>query len=147
MTLRTGQGPAGHAPGVDRVAVDREPARQEPLLLLRAEQRVSQQVDVFRDPQDLSSGGNRSQQCGQVTWDRSFVRASVAAEVWPSVLCVLAIAVTAIHQRASSDFALPTSIILVGAGQAVAPSTLATRSTQPTIPMTIRKNKRLLIWW
>ena len=53
VAVRAGQAPAGHPPGVDRVAVDREPAGEEPLLPLGAEHRVAEQLDVLRDPQHL----------------------------------------------------------------------------------------------
>ncbi len=53
VAMRAGQAPAGHPPGVDRVAVDGEPAGQEPLLPLGTEHRVAQQLDVLGDPQHL----------------------------------------------------------------------------------------------
>ena len=53
VTVRAGQAPAGHPMGVDRVALDREPAGEEPLLPLGTEHRVAEQLDMLRDPEHL----------------------------------------------------------------------------------------------
>ena len=94
----TGQGPAGHAPGVDRVAVDREPARQEPLLLLRAKQRVSQQVDMFRDPQHLL-GREPLPAMGTGHLRKQLERRARGSRNGASVPTALVIAITAIDQK------------------------------------------------
>jgi hypothetical protein len=50
---RTRERPAGHLARIDCIPFQREPAGQEPLLPLRAQQRVTKEIDVFRDPQHL----------------------------------------------------------------------------------------------
>ncbi len=79
VAVRAGQVAAGHPLGVDRVAFQRVPAGQEPLLALRAQERIAEQVDVLRDPQDFF-GRKVSQQCGHVTWGSSLSGVIAPAE-------------------------------------------------------------------
>jgi hypothetical protein len=53
MAARASQRSARHSFGIERVAVECETAGQESLLLLGAEQLITQEFDVLRNPENL----------------------------------------------------------------------------------------------
>ena len=77
--------------------IDRKPARQESLLTSGARKRFAQQVDVFRDPQDLLGGEPfPAVRTGYVGKELDRRSAATVSEVFVAI--ALAIAVTAIDQ-------------------------------------------------
>jgi hypothetical protein len=56
VAIRASEGSTRHPPGVESIALNREAARKESLLLFGTEQRVSSQVGMFRHPKSLLGG-------------------------------------------------------------------------------------------